>query len=54
MTAEQHTGSGARGQEAQCVATDDDLRAFLLVLRRALLSICAYIERRYLAPQTKR
>ncbi len=26
---------------------DDDLRAFLLVLRRALLMVCAWIEQRY-------
>ncbi len=26
---------------------DDDLRAFLLVVRRALLMICAHIEKRY-------
>lgn len=26
---------------------DDDLREFLLVVRRALLMICAFIERKY-------
>jgi hypothetical protein len=26
---------------------DDDLRAFLVVLRRALLMVCAWIEQRY-------
>lgn len=26
---------------------DDDLKAFLIVLRRALLMVCAWIEQRY-------
>jgi hypothetical protein len=28
-------------------SSDDDLREFLLVLRRALLMVCKYIERKY-------
>lgn len=34
-------------ERAEALATSDELRAFLLVLRRALLLIVRYIERRY-------
>lgn len=33
---------------APVAGTDDELRLFLLVLRRALLLVVRYIERRYL------
>ena len=40
------------GQQLECLGTGrlaatDDLREFLLVLRRALLMVCRYIEHRY-------
>lgn len=34
-------------EQADALATGDELRAFLLVLRRALLLVVRYIERRY-------
>ncbi len=34
-------------REREAVAQDDDLRLFLLVLRRALLMVVHYIEARY-------
>ena len=34
--------------------SNDELREFLLVVRRALLMICSYIERRYVAVDERR